>query len=175
MTRPHSTWSDADTENLFTFIGRYVVYFELVEAKLDEIILFVNGHKNWASTQAKLAKMTNDMKIKRVNSAVVESFERLHVEANWLEHFRQLIDRLGAERRRRNAIVHSQYLFEFIEAGMPPVRSHRKSQAGKGQFDQEQFSFERSNEVLREIAGIYLDLSQVHLQIVHSHRSASAC
>ena len=55
----------------------------------------------------------------------------------WAEAFATVIDRLRQEGSRRNGIVHSQYLFEFVEAGMAPLRSDRRKKDGVPQFERE--------------------------------------
>jgi hypothetical protein len=58
-----SGWTDADTESLFSVLGRYWISFQWVEGLLDQSLLLAWGHNNWAESQKKLAKMSNAQKI----------------------------------------------------------------------------------------------------------------
>jgi len=41
-----SAWPDADTEALFATIGRYLLTFQWIEGKLDQILLLGWGEDN---------------------------------------------------------------------------------------------------------------------------------
>src|SRR3977135_3773014 len=85
-------WTDADTEALFTTIGKYVVIFQWMEGQLDQILLLAWGYENWASTHAKLARMTNEEKVDTVKRTVLTSpdFARVHTRPAWCAHFEEL-------------------------------------------------------------------------------------
>ncbi|MGY8678307.1 hypothetical protein Q2941_10860 [Bradyrhizobium sp. UFLA05-153] len=56
----------------------------------------------------------------------------------WLKSFDEIMQRLRTEATRRNKIVHSLYIFDFMEIGHPPLRSKRTRKTGEISFDQEQ-------------------------------------
>ena len=94
-------------------------------------------------------------------------FGRKNQRPGWTESFEALVQRLKKEGQRRNSIVHSQYLFEFVKAGMPPLRSDRRNRDGVAEFDQEDFDRERTDAILKELAMLAFDLSQARIQLVH--------
>ena len=127
-------WTDDDYEKLFANLGRYLIIFQWVEGKLDQILLLGWGHENWTRSHRKLSKMTNDAKILGVEKMVLTSqdFVRVHARPEWVAHFKDVVVALQRERNRRNEIIHSQILFEFADAGFGvPIMSTRKRQADK--------------------------------------------
>ena len=133
---PQPAWTDADADALFATIGRYVILFQWIEGLLDQILLLAWGHENRADGQARLAKMRNFDKVEVVRDVVFNSpdFARVHTRPEWCSKFEALILRLHKERERRNGLVHSQYLFEFVEIGSPPMRSDCKRAEGEVVF-----------------------------------------
>jgi hypothetical protein len=170
---PHPGWTDADTEAMFAEIGRYVVFFQWIEGKLDQILLLGWGHENWTASQAKLSRMSNSAKIEEVQSLVLNSpdFARVHSRPDWCMHFNRVVKRLHDERHRRNRLVHSQYLFEFTEIGLPPMRSHRDKAAGEELFNREDFTKEAQEAMLGELLTLALDVNFVHVQLVHDYKA----
>ena len=162
---------DQEADRLYSFVGQYVAIFQWMEAQLDQILLLAYGHGNWAKTQAELAGMRKVDKITAVEPVVMAPipFGRRTGRPGWIEGFAALIERLRQEGRRRNSIVHSQYLFEFVEAGMPPLRSDRRKKDGVAEFDQEFLDSERTEAILEELAVLAFDLSQARIQLVHWH------
>jgi hypothetical protein len=51
------------------------------------------------------------------------------------------IERLHAERRRRNALLHSQFLFEFLKIGQPPSSNRVR---GENQIEFTQQNLDRA-------------------------------
>ena len=60
----------------------------------------------------------------------------------WCGHFESVMARLHRERLRRNALVHSQYLLEFANAGLVPLSSHRTRLEEKTVFTWEELTKE---------------------------------
>jgi hypothetical protein len=165
-------WTDDETDRFFRFLGQYVAIFQWIEAQLDQIILLAHGHENWSNTHAKLANLRNAQKIADVKKVVtgLGPFERSKEHTDWCAHFANLIVRLRQEGRRRNDIVHSQYLFDFVEAGMPPLRSVRRKENGKVVFEQEFFDLKRMDIILEGLATLAFEVSQARIQLVHWYR-----
>ena len=83
--------------------------------------------------------MSNDMKVQTLASVVLKSsdFKRVHTRPEFVARFQAAIDRLQAERKFRNLLVHSQILFEFAEKGLgPPLLSARVRDRPEAKFDQ---------------------------------------
>jgi len=172
-----AAWTDADTEALFAALGRYVIVFQWIEGVLDQILLLAWGHENWGSSQAKLAKMKNKQKVDAVKKVVLKSsdFARVHTRPEWCAHFVSVIERLHAERMLRNAIMHSQYLFQLADAGLSaPLSSNRRmleGLEGKAVFDQQELTKERQTEILRDVAQLAIEVNFLHVQLVHDYRA----
>ena len=166
-------WTDEDTEAMFATIGRYLIIFQWAESKLDQILLLGWGHENLSASQTKLAKMTNAEKIRAVKHIVLESedFSRVHTRPEWCADFQLLVGRLQDEGDRRNSVVHSQYLFEFTEIGQPPLQSRRKKVDGKAVFVQKHLGTEAQEKMLKQITQLSLDVSFLHLQLVHDYQA----
>jgi hypothetical protein len=167
-------WSDKDTEALFASIGRYVMIFQWVEGLLDQMLLLGWDYENWPESQAKLARMRFFDKVEAVKSLVLSSadFVRARSRPGWLSNFEVLIQRVHEERRRRNALLHSQFLFEFVEAGLPPVRSLRKGTPNGGStFDQQYFTPEAQEQLVADLIQLGLDVNFTFVQLIHDHRA----
>ena len=163
-----------EADRLYRFLGQYVAIFQWMEAQLDQILLLAYGYENWVSTQTKLAGMRNIDKINAVEAVVTapSPFGRRPGRHKWAAGFATLIERLRQEGRRRNRIVHSQYLFEFVEAGLPPLRSDRRKKDSVAEFNQESLDSERIEVILKELTALAFDLSQVRIQLVHWYAPA---
>ena len=161
--------ADEEVDRIYRFLGQYIAIFQWVEAQLDQILLLAYGHENWTETQRKLAGMRNVDRIDAVEAIVKapSPFGRRLGRPEWIEDFSTLIMRLRQEGQRRNGIVHSQYLFEFVDAGMPPIRSHRRKKDGVAGFDQISLDSEWTEEVLQDLAILAFDMSQARIQLVH--------
>lgn len=170
---PNLAWTDADTEAMFATIGRYVIFFQWVEGKLDQILLLGWGHENWTASQDKLAKMSNFEKVSSVREIVLNSpdFSRVHTRPEWCANFEFLIQRLNDERTRRNSLVHSQYLFEFVEIGLAPLKSHRQKVGGKATFDQQHLSKPAQEKLLDDLIRLAMDVNFAHVQLIHDYKA----
>lgn len=168
--------TEADTEAMFATIGRYLIIFQRVEGVLDQILLLGWGQENWETGQAKLAKMKNYEKVKAVDELVLDSidFSRVHTRPQWCSNFRLLIARLHAERERRNSLVHSQYLFEFADFGLSPVRSSRRKVDGGVQFDREYLTKGIQEKLLCNLALLAIDIGSTHTQLIHDYQASAA-
>ena len=169
----NSRWTDADIDAIFSAIGRYFVIFQSLEGKLDEILLLGWGHEDWTKRQTKLANMSNVDKVNLVRELVLSSpdFSRVHRRPEWCEDFEQTIQRLHDERRRRNGLVHSQYLFDFVEIGYPPLRSLRRRGNSDLRFDQEYITKAALNDTLRKLIELMMDVNFLYVQLVHDYNS----
>lgn len=172
-TVPRPVWTDADTDALFATIGRYVILFQWIEGVLDQILLLAWGHENWTQSQARLAKMRNFDKTAAVRDVVFNSpdFARVHARPEWCSEFDALIQRLNDERGRRNGLVHSQYLFEFVEIGGPPMRSDRKRAEGETVFVREDLTKDAQEALLKNLAQLAMDVGFAHVQLVHDYKA----
>lgn len=165
--QPAYDWA-RDAEPLYTFLGLYLTGFQWLEGKLDLILLLEGGHDSWAKTQARLAKMRNEQKVEAVENAVLggDKFTRATDRPEWRSFFRDVVARLSAERRRRNSIMHSQYLLDGVEDGLSAIRSNRRRANGKAAFEQQEMTRECMDAILRELAQLAFDIGRVYTQLV---------
>lgn len=174
MSENKSAWTDADTDRMFGTIGRYIVVFQWIEGKLDEILLLGWGHENWEASQTKLAKMANYEKVDAVRAIVREcdGFARARTRSEWMANIERLIERLHEERERRNSLAHSQYLFEFTAAGEPPLRSLCLRGSDGSRFDQDWLSNSAQEKLMGELSQLALDVNLTHVQLIHDYTAA---
>ena len=160
------SWTDNETEKFFSFIGKHVIYCQFIEDQLDQIILLAYGHENWEKTQNKISRMDFKKKEDEVRSVVLEKdlFGQLQSHVQWCKQFQDLMDEVAFERQRRNSIVHSQFLFHFIESGMPPLRSNLRKQ------ETEWFDLSKADEILKGIGELIFKISQARVQLIHVYK-----
>lgn len=81
-----------------------------------------------------------------------------------------MVDRLHTERKRRNGILHSQFLFDFLAIGQPIMRSDVYRRGHDVDFTQEDLSQARCDEIMGELAELAFDLNFVCVQLRHVYR-----
>jgi hypothetical protein len=163
------TEADSETEKLFSWVGRYVVFFQLVESRVDECLLLLWGHENWQTSQAILADMSNADRVKMLLRLFHDCPEnaRGRSRPDWVKSFEHLIDELHAERVQRNRLLHSHFLFESLEIGQPVLMVDRKSRrAGKGDTGLSE-AFQKTT--LDGVVNLYLRISHAHVQLTHDY------
>lgn len=145
-------------EQLYAFIGKYVISIQWFEGEIDQLLLLDRGHDNWSKTQAWLAGLSFKDKIRRFHNLAIadELPPQFHTE-DWANRITTLRERLDAERERRNGILHAQFLFDFLSVGIPVMRSHIKKNEGAPEIDQEYLSSDRCDEILAEVAELAFD------------------
>lgn len=167
-------FADAETDRLFATVGRYVILFQLLEGKVDECLLLLWGHENWERSQARLAGMTNADRVNQLKSAFHECPEnaRGRTRAAWVQSFDELIELLHAEREHRNGLLHSGFMFHFLEIGHPVLMVDRKARkTGRGDTALTQ-SFQES--MLDRILKLYLRTAHAHTQLIHDYGASIA-
>lgn len=156
-----------DADPLFTFLGLYLATFQWMDSQLDQIILMAEGFDQWSETQTKLAKMDNRSRIDAMAGAAVDvsRFPLVGTIDDWRERVETVVGRLHNERRRRNRIMHSQYLMEGVEHGLPVIRSVRTRGEAEEPFDQEELSRPRMDAILEEIAAVGFAVGLITAQL----------
>lgn len=162
-----------ESELFYSFVGKYVISFQWMESKIEQIILLAHGHEKWDETQENLSRLKNEEKINLFSDLVLNSdaFDRVSIEG-WYDQFEKLINRLHDERRRRNDLLHAQYIFEFLALGEPILKANRYRKGGNFTRTQEPLSPDRRDEIMTEMANIAFDLSSVCLQLVHLYKDS---
>ncbi len=167
-TRPDYDWA-RDAEPIYTFLGIYVAAFQAMEGVLDQILVLAGGWQARLATLDRLTRMSNADKIEAAKVVALEGprFARAQDIPGWDMRIETLSVNLVAERLRRNGILHASYMLRGVELGLNAIRTHRGRRKGAMQVDQEVLSRARMDKILTEVATLSLELSQVHLQLVH--------
>jgi hypothetical protein len=157
----------AEVERLFQFIGAYVVVFQDIESKLDQIIQLAIGLDRQHVGHGVIALLSNSQKIDLVQSIVHSSdiADESPPQEEWIDSFDEVMQRARAEATRRNKIVHSVYLFDFMKIGYPPLRSKRARKKNGPSFDQEHVDAAYLNKATTEVAALSFDVGMVLVQL----------
>ncbi|PYF06268.1 hypothetical protein C8J30_1322 [Rhodobacter viridis] len=160
-----------EAERIYKFIGEYVVCFQWLEGRIDEIFLMARGHKRRPETLSWLTRQTNDNKIKEFVKLITSGvpFDPVCVDG-WGERLQSVVGRLQNERRRRNGIMHAQFLFDFLPVNVPVLRLHLRHENDVPVFDQEYLSPQRCDQIIEELAQLAFDLNMICVQLRHSYR-----
>ncbi|GIK49896.1 MAG: hypothetical protein BroJett013_25930 [Alphaproteobacteria bacterium] len=161
--------AEAKQEQLFAFVGRYLIGFQWMEGKLDEIILLGRGHENWADTQRVLAARTNEAKVEMVRELIFGQtvFRKVTIDG-WYEHVDLLIARLHSERQRRNDLLHASFLFDLIALGGPVIAiSRRRGADHTERFSEDGLTDDRQGEILAAIGDLADNVARLHTQLIH--------
>jgi hypothetical protein len=116
-----------------------------------------------------LAHLSNSQKIEIVQSVVHTSAIASggKIQREWLRSFDEVIQRLRTEAMRRNRIVHSLYLFDFMEVGGPALRSKRRRTKGEIGLDQEWVGATYIGRATSEVNELSFDLGMALAQLRH--------
>ncbi|MGY2932801.1 hypothetical protein [Bradyrhizobium sp. CW1] len=157
----------AEIKRLFQFIGMYVVVFQDVESKLDQIIQLAIGLDRRHVSHGIIALLSNSQKIDLVQSIVHSSAiaDGSPAQEAWVTSFDEVMQRLRAEATRRNKIVHSLYIFDFMKIGHSPVRSKWTRRKTGASFDQEHVDAAYIDRATSDVAGLSFDVGMVLVQL----------
>ena len=152
------------TDELIATIGRYVIVFQWIDAKLGQILVLWGDVDSDPNRGVKITKMTFSEKVDEVWREFQENShnERGRARPEWIASFKALVARLHNERHRRNSLIHSYYLFDFLEIGEPVLKDDAKN--GPAFVDSSE-----QRKILQEIAQLAFDVNAAHLQIIHDH------
>ncbi|MBY3312218.1 hypothetical protein [Rhizobium laguerreae] len=154
---------DQAMNEFLAMVGHYVIVFQWIESKVEECLLLWWGHENWAQSKVRLASMTNKKKVDALWKEFRENpANRGRSRPDWVAQFEKLIERLHLERRRRNRLLHSHYLFDFLKVGEPVLQVDAKE---GNRF----VGREAQEEIRRELGALALDLGFAHTQVIHDH------
>lgn len=153
---------EAVSERLLATIGRYVLGFQALENIIEQSLDLLWGLDKHYENSRRLAVMTNQQKV----DAWLNEFRKNPLNArgrsrsDWVERFEQLVVRLHLERQRRNSILHSQYLYDFIKIGYPVLQIDRRGR----NID---WNDKRQEELLGQLATLLVDAGHARIQILH--------
>ncbi|WP_026793239.1 hypothetical protein [Pleomorphomonas oryzae] len=157
-----------ESERLYNFIGKYVISFQWLEGKIDEIYFLAKGAENRMPTIEWLSKKTIAQKIDGICSLIHdgETFRPVKIDG-WYDKVSSVVARLHQERDRRNSILHSKYLFDFLAIGIPVLRTRARRQNEVVSLDQEYLSPDRCRQIMDEIGFLSFDLNMIFVQLLH--------
>jgi hypothetical protein len=164
---PEHDWA-RNADPLFTFLGLYLATFQWIEGQLDGIVLLAEPFGQRHETQHRLADLDNRAKVDLMAELAVdlERFPLVGRIDDWVPRVRAVVERLHGERRRRNRIMHSQYLLDGLEYGLPAIGSIRRRWGREeGLFDQEELSRPRLDAILKEIAELGFSVGMIAAQL----------
>lgn len=155
-------------EQLYSFIGKYVISFQWLEGILDQIYSLGDNLPAKADIDAKLATLSFAQKSIAVKELILtgDAFAGGCTMEGWPQRIEEFFRGLDNERERRNAIMHSQYLFDFLAIGQPPMRARR--QRGKRErYIYEDMSIDNIDRILQEMAELCWEANLIHMQCLH--------
>jgi hypothetical protein len=165
-------------DRLYLFIGKYVIGFQWLESKIDEIFHLSDGHTDYEKRLAWLARQRISDKSKKLRSLVLSNcpFQTASIEG-WNERFESVMDRIDSECIRRNALLHSSYLFDFLVIGQPIIQTHlekkRMDETGFN-LNQDCLTEEKQEEILIELANLSVDFGFCCTQLRFSYDETDA-
>ena len=148
-------------DKLYSFIGQYVIGFQWLESKIDEMFHLSDGNLNYQERLAWLVRQRVSDKSKQLRTLVLrDSPFRTSEIGGWNNKFELVMDRVDLECVRRNSILHSHYLFDFLVIGAPIVQTHfekkKKDQDGFA-LNQTLLTEKRQIEILEELGILSVD------------------
>lgn len=160
----------ASAERLYSFIGKYVISIQWLETKIDEVLKLARGYENSSETLNWLTGKRFHEKIDEFRKLVTDDGPFLPIWPDgWLEKFESVVQRLHAERTRRNGLLHSSFLFETLSIDNAVLRTHVVRRDGEPYFDQEWLSSSRCEEILDEVASLSIDFGHIYLQLIAAY------
>lgn len=160
-----------EAERVFKFIGQYVVRFQWIEGKINEVFLLIRGHDKREKTFAWLSQQTNEKKIDALLGIIVDEdyFAPISVD-DWETHVQNVAIRLHAERRRRNGILHAQFLFDFLAIDAPIIRTDIRRTSKGVVFESENLTPARCEQTNEEVARLSFDLNLICVQLRNAYQ-----
>ena len=124
--REEETW-----EKVALFIGRYLLIFQYIEDKIDQMLLLGADLNRRHVGNSFLAAMSYRQKVEALSGIVHTSkiAQGNETQAKWVKSFGRLVKRWQDEGTRRNGIVHSLHLFDFVRIGAPVLRNSMRPHA----------------------------------------------
>lgn len=155
-------------EQLYSFIGKYVISFQWLEGILDQVYFLSHNLRDKADIDAELATLSFAHKSVAVKELILTSVafaDGRNIE-EWPPRIQEFFRRLDNERERRNAIMHSQYLFDYLAIGQPPMRA-RRQRGNQERYIYEDMSIDNIERILQEIAELCCEANLIHAQCIH--------
>jgi hypothetical protein len=161
-------WKDEQHNALAKAVGEYVILFQQLEAKIDTIFLLFT-RDCFKFGQIVLSRLSNREKLEAISVYVNENVSPHEDEfsVSWLKSFNALVGEIKSISERRNRIVHSSYLYDFLKIGHPIMISNRKLKRSELKFENEDFNTDDFNEYIYSVSSAYYELNFVHVQLIH--------
>jgi hypothetical protein len=155
-----------EAEKVYAFIGIYVVSFQWFEDKMDQTFILGKGVRNSKTTLDWLVKKTFSSKIKAFHEfAMDDNFFHRAPQKDWYDEFDIIMKKLDVERNRRNGLLHSTFIFDFLAIGQPVISNEVSKQNGVAKVYNNELSVENRDGILKELADLSVDFSMACLQL----------
>lgn len=151
------------------FIGNYIVIFQDIERRLDNILHCAFGELTWDINNIIFAELSYHSKIKCVRSIVNLCQERAKNEdvERWMPHFNDVMVKCTKEAETRNSIVHAAYEWLPVEYGGVPILTHAKVAKSGNKIKTEALENVYFEKEIQRLAVLAQEIGQVRLQLIH--------
>jgi hypothetical protein len=156
-------------DELYKFIGQYVVIFQHIENKISDMLRLAIGRDRHYIGQIITSQMSNRQTLDVIRSILNASPLAEADRKDWIARFNKLVERLIVEGEHRNRLVHSVYVLDFVQIGAPPLRSKLKSKKSGPKADAEYLDRKFQASRLAELSALALEVGFAHSQIIHWH------
>ncbi|MCJ9430761.1 hypothetical protein [Kordiimonas marina] len=150
------------------FLGNYIVIFQHIESKLNQILQMAMGEGSWHFTQIILTELSNSSKIRIVrsilNSALSETEDKF--KQDWLQGFNALMNKVADEAQQRNHLVHGTYDYTAAKLGGPVICFYKKAAADGLRDKTISMTDENCEEILEKVSGLATAMNFAFLQII---------
>jgi hypothetical protein len=155
-----------EAEKVYAFVGIYVISFQWFEDTMDQTFILGRGVKNAKTTRDWLVKRTFSDKMKAFHKfAMDEEFFLRAPQKDWYDEFDIIMKKLDAERSRRNGLLHSNFIFDFLAIGQPVISNEIRKENGVAKIHNNELSIEVRDGVLKELADLSFRFSMACSQL----------
>lgn len=155
-----------EAEKLYAFIGIYVISFQWFEDKIDQLFVLGKGIKNSKETRDWLVKRTLSDKMKAFQKfAKDDDFFFPAPQDGWYDEFDSIMKDLDAERDRRNGLLHSNFIFDFLAIGQPVISNVIRKENGAAKIHNNELSAKTRDGILKELAALAYRFSMACAQL----------
>jgi hypothetical protein len=161
--------ADQKEIDLYLFIGKYVVGFQSIEDHIEKILYLARGWDNWNETGDQLDRMNFFQKADLVHKTIKKhpTFIRGNEIDGWFDRVDDCFLKIDNERKRRNSILHAQYIFEPIAIDGYVIQNVGVKDGDVWQTQNLEFTPVYMKATLIELSNIAMNIAFVHKQCIH--------
>ncbi len=160
---------EQEFDKVALFIGRYLLIFQYIEDKIDQMLLLGADLERRHVGNSFLAAMGYRQKVDALSGIVHTSkiAQGDETQKEWIKAFGRLVNQWQAEGARRNGIVHSLHVFDFVKIGAPVFRNRMRPHPKGFRIKNANVDEKEADNVVAEIAQLLWDTGLAHVQLVH--------